>query len=363
MGCEKHYKSEIRSSDLEPTSWVRLTASKSTSANLSECDSVGRVPFALRCARRKHGKKNGLYEARSDLTKHVVPHTAGSKQKNRLVKPGLLPAWALAALHGRVLTERTLEMPRFRWGLKRPPRRFVWLVTLVLILGAANELRTSAVQSRLFSYWAKLMTHTVGQGPSTNIVFPRAGPFDVRHGYSQIPEFRSRLESRGFQVAEQARFSPTLVRVSRLGITPPYRESANAGLTIRSADGVALYEASPGRCLFRAFDEIPPLIIQALLLMENRELGSEPSDASSNPVLEWDRLAKAGLSYAGSKLGLPMRMAGGSTLATQLEKYQHSPGGRTPSAAEKLRQITGASLKVYRSGIDTRTARHEIILD
>jgi hypothetical protein len=56
MGCEKHYKSEIRSSDLdmEPTSWAGLTASKSTSANLSECDFVGRVPFALRCARRNN---------------------------------------------------------------------------------------------------------------------------------------------------------------------------------------------------------------------------------------------------------------------------------------------------------------------
>jgi membrane peptidoglycan carboxypeptidase len=115
--------------------------------------------------------------------------------------------------------------------------------------------------------------------------------------------------------------------------------------------------------LFQTFDQIPPLVVPALLFMENRELGSEPSDLSANPVLEWDRLAKAGLSYAGSKLGLPIRMEGGSTLATQLEKYRHSLGGRTASAVDKLRQITGASLKVYRSGIDTRTARREIILD
>ena len=130
------------------------------------------------------------------------------------------------------------------------------------------------------------------------------------------------------------------MNISRLGITPPYREPANVGLTIRSAEGVALYEASPGRRLFRAFDEIPPLIIQALLLMENRELGSEPSDASSNPVLEWGRLAKAGLSYAGSKLGLPMRMEGGSTLATQLRNTTLHPCGG-PFAAEKAaRRIT-----------------------
>jgi membrane peptidoglycan carboxypeptidase len=105
------------------------------------------------------------------------------------------------------------------------------------------------------------------------------------------------------------------------------------------------------------------LIVHAILNMENRELGEEPADARSNPVLEWDRLAKAGISYAGGKLGLPLRLEGGSTLATQLEKYRHSAHGRTDSLAEKLRQITGASLKTYRSGTDTRAARREIVLD
>ncbi|HEX2522908.1 MAG TPA: transglycosylase domain-containing protein, partial [Terriglobia bacterium] len=171
------------------------------------------------------------------------------------------------------------------------------------------------------------------------------------------------MEGKGFSIAEQARFSPILKQTARWGITPPYREPAISRLVIRSAEGLALYETSASRHLFQAFDEIPPSVVSALLFMENRELVSESSGASANPVLEWDRLAKAGLSYAGSKLGLPIRKEGGSTLATQLEKYRHSPGGRTASAVDKLRQITGASLKVYRSGTDTRTARREIILD
>ena len=34
--------------------------------------------------------------------------------------------------------------------------------------------------------------------------------------------------------------------------------------------------------------------------------------------------------------------AGGSTLATQLEKYRHSPEGRTQSARDKLQQMASA---------------------
>ena len=270
----------------------------------------------------------------------------------------------MSALSTGTLTERLFEIPRLRWGLKGPPRWLIWLVIfLVLALAVLHEMRTSALQSRLFSCWASHIAYAVAPGPSPSIVFPQGGPFDLRLGYSLIPDFQRRLEGKGYSVAEQARFSPVLERTARWGITPPYREPAGAGLAIRSAEGLVLYKTSAPRHLFQTFDEIPPLVVPALLFMENRELGSEPSDLSANPVLEWDRLAKAGLSYAGSKLGLPIRMEGGSTLATQLEKYRHSPGGRTASAGDKVRQITGASLKVYRSGIDTRTARREIILD
>jgi membrane peptidoglycan carboxypeptidase len=270
----------------------------------------------------------------------------------------------MSALSTGTLAERLFEIPRLRWGLKGPPRWLLWLVIfLVLTLAVLHEIRTSALQSRLFSCWASHITYTVAPGPSLSIVFPQGGPFDLRLGYSLIPDFQRRLESKGFNVAEQARFSPVLAQTARWGITPPYREPASAGLTIRSSEGLAIYETSTDRDFFQTFDEIPSLLVKALLLLENRELGPETSDWSANPVLEWDRLTKAGLSYAGRKLGLPIRIEGGSTLGTQLEKYRHSSGGRTASAADKVRQITGASLKVYKSGIDTRTARREIILD
>ena len=79
-------------------------------------------------------------------------------------------------------------------------------------------------------------------------------------------------------------------------------------------------------------------------------------------MVDWVRLAKAGTLYAGRELGLPLPLEGGSTLATQLEKFQHSRGGRTASPLEKLRQMTSASLKVYLDGADTRVERREILL-
>ena len=79
--------------------------------------------------------------------------------------------------------------------------------------------------------------------------------------------------------------------------------------------------------------------------------------------MDWERLAKAAILYAGNKLGLPLPVEGGSTLATQMEKYRHSYEGRTDTVLAKLRQMTDASLKVYQKGPDTREERRQIILD
>ncbi len=67
--------------------------------------------------------------------------------------------------------------------------------------------------------------------------------------------------------------------------------------------------------------------------------------------------------YVGHKVGLASHVEGGSTLATQLEKYRHSPEGRTDSATDKLKQMAAASLKAYQDGPDTRAHRRRIVVD
>src|SRR3546814_9749002 len=54
---------------------------------------------------------------------------------------------------------------------------------------------------------------------------------------------------------------------------------------------------------------------------------------------------------------------GGSTIATQLEKMRHSPGGRTDTPVEKLRQMVSASMHAYRDGPDTMDERRQLVVD
>jgi membrane peptidoglycan carboxypeptidase len=243
---------------------------------------------------------------------------------------------------------------------------FKWLLWVsiagIVVVPFVYEIRTSTLQSWILSSFARKMSYKVGPGPSPSIVFPNHGPFDVRTGYALIPRFEKRLSTAGYEILEQARFSPALERATSWGILPPYSEPTSTRLTIHGADGQPLFQAPVRGQYFDSFEEVPPLIVKSLLLIENREL-DEPAASRTNPVVDWDRFAKAALLYTGHKLGLPLPVEGGSTLATQMEKYRHSSDGRTNSITAKLRQMTNASLKVYQSGPDTREERKQIILN
>ena len=80
-----------------------------------------------------------------------------------------------------------------------------------------------------------------------------------------------------------------------------------------------------------------------------------------NPAIEWKRFA---LAAAGQVAGLVVSDAdagGASTLATQIEKFRHSPSGRTGGALDKMRQMVTASLRAYYDGPDTLERREEIV--
>jgi membrane peptidoglycan carboxypeptidase len=273
--------------------------------------------------------------------------------------------WIQSTLNGEILTSgQSLDFQEFKLEFKGPPRWVFWgLISALLIATVVLEARTAAFHSRIFYLYAKHLAYTVERGPSGHIVFPQGGPFNLRRGYTEIPMYQQELEAHGFVVTEQSRFSASLEHLTRAGISPPFRDPVTAGLLIRSSDGTPLYTANSKLEFYRRYEEIPPMIVGALLFIENRELALDSAVNSANPVVEWDRLAKAGLSLVCRELGLPVHLEGGSTLATQMEKYRYSPNGRTFSAGGKLRQMLGATLKVYRTGPDTREARREIVLD
>jgi membrane peptidoglycan carboxypeptidase len=224
-----------------------------------------------------------------------------------------------------------------------------------------SELRSSTLQARLLAPAAQRMQFRVEAGPSPVLHFPRTGPYDERLGYTRIPSFVERAEARGWRVEAQARPSRWLELATGAGLAAPYREKTRSGLQLFDRGGRPLFSALHPEGSYPDFDAIPPPVARSLLYVENRELLE--GRPSRNPALEWDRLARAGLVYAFGSLGGLGRGPGGSTLATQMEKFRHSEGGVTSSAPEKLRQITGASLRAYRYGEDTRLARRELVTD
>lgn len=224
------------------------------------------------------------------------------------------------------------------------------------------EMQTSAWQARYFSAYASRITYQLEEGRSDAIAFPRFGPFDERRGYTQIPTFSALLAARGYAISAQARQSHRLRRLLERGISPPYREPPAVGLMVRGPDGTVLFDAAHSTGVFERFEDIPSVIVDALLFIENRELLT-PFDPRSNPAIEWDRMLRATLLFGAGKLGFPIDLQGGSTLAVQLEKFRHSPAGRTSSARDKLHQLFAASLKAYREGEDTRDARRQIVVD
>ena len=241
-----------------------------------------------------------------------------------------------------------------------------WLLLLIglifLGLAIARESRTSKLQAREFSQLAAALTYSLEPGPSEAIVYPGDGPFDKRLGYSHIGDFVQRLLKRNYVVQEQTRFSQALLDYTDKGLFVPYAEKIQAGLSITDCRAAPLYQYKYPQQLYPDFAAIPPLVVHSLLFIENRDL-LDPKQPLANPAVDWPRFARAAWSQVAKMLHLPGQTAGGSTLATQLEKYRHSPDGLTVSGAEKLRQMLSASVRAYQAGPHTELARQNIVRD
>ncbi|MCE9663932.1 transglycosylase domain-containing protein [Halomonas sp. M5N1S17] len=236
----------------------------------------------------------------------------------------------------------------------------LFAVTLATLLVA--EARTSHFQAQELSRYAGTLRYTLAPGQSDRILFPSHGPFDQRLGYTQLPTIEKRLLGRGYEVTQQARFSPSLLEYTKRGFFPPYAEKTQAGLTLLECRGETLYTFRHPQRHYPHFDAVPPLIVQVLLFIENRHL-LDDSTPYANPAVDWPRFTMAAVSQVGRALDVSGQSSGGSTLATQLEKYRHSPGGLTGSPMEKLRQMISASVRSYMHGPQTLSARQDVALD
>lgn len=245
-------------------------------------------------------------------------------------------------------------------------RRLFWLLVVITIAALAYamyaEMRTSRLQAREFSRWANSLTYEVQPGPSQAIVYPGAGPFDKRLGYSALGDFLPRLLKRNYVIERQTQFSPALMSYAGHDLFVPYQEKSQAGLVITDCRGDPLYLYRYPQQLYTEFAQIPPVMVDSLLFVENRGLLDSP-EPLLNPAVDWPRFAKAAWSQVARMFALPGQSAGGSTLATQLEKYRHSPDGLTGSGPEKIRQMISASVRAYQGGPQTLEARQRIVRD
>jgi membrane peptidoglycan carboxypeptidase len=220
------------------------------------------------------------------------------------------------------------------------------------------------MQAKFFAGMAKKISYRVDKGPSDAIRFPSASPYDERLGYSNLPNYLAKLKTRDYVIASQARMSPKMLELADKGIFAIYHEKTRAGLDILDYSGEPLFSARFPERLYDKFDAAPTLLVQSLLFIENREL-LDTTYPRRNPAVEWDRFSKAVFDKTLHAVGLGGggRVAGGSTLATQIEKYRHSPEGRTASLGDKLRQMASATLRSYQDGPDTSATRRRIVLE
>jgi membrane peptidoglycan carboxypeptidase len=238
----------------------------------------------------------------------------------------------------------------------------VMTAALIVGLGLTAEVRTSWLQSELLSRAARVITYEVAPGPSDAIRFPSTGPYDQRLGYVELPAFIERLKAQGFKVERQARLSARHQEVIDRGAFPIYHEKTTAGLAVLDQGGAGVYGASFPERTYADYEAVPRSLVASLLFIENRELLAEGAPRR-NPAVEWDRLGLV-LRDSITRLLDPSRsVPGGSTLATQIEKYRHAPAGRTEGGIAKLRQMISASLRAYRDGPDTTAVRRQLVVD
>ncbi|HTT78171.1 MAG TPA: transglycosylase domain-containing protein [Stellaceae bacterium] len=284
-----------------------------------------------------------------------------------------LSSWGAHLLHwldGAVRRPRHPAQPAAASG--RPPLSLVaWVVrplrlavlaaVLLLIgLGVAGETQTSYLEAALFTRLDRNMRFAVEPGASPSIRFPTEGPYDRRLGYAELPQFIRSLLAHRYRIDSQARWSQDLSRFVGFGGFPIYREKDTAGLHIYDDDGHQVYGAQYPRWIYSSFASVPPLVADSLSFIEDKYL-LDPREPERNPAVEWKRF---GLAAAGRFAGIVIpgiHAGGGSTLATQTEKFRHSFDGRTRGVFAKLRQMLTASARAYIDGPDTLQRREQIL--
>ena len=134
------------------------------------------------------------------------------------------------------------------------------------------------------------MQYQLAPGISDSIRLPEHGPFDERLGYASLASLQQRLAGRGFSVAAQARIAPRMAEIVDDGLFPPYHEKTQAGLSVLDCAGSELFRVRYPERVYATFEQVPRLLVDSLLFIENRELRrtsiqprTRPSSGTASP--------------------------------------------------------------------------------
>jgi membrane peptidoglycan carboxypeptidase len=241
--------------------------------------------------------------------------------------------------------------------------KFKFLVVFLIIASVAgwfavDEMHSSRYQAQYFSNIGKSLEFKVYKGASPAIRFPKVGPYDERLGYTKIPDYTKLLSVHDFVVTEQARMSPSLLN---LPLPPIYSEKDQAGLDLFDSKQHLMYSSRSPERVYANFEAVPKLLCDTLLFIEDREL-LDTRYPTRNPAVNWSRLDRAVFDQALHAFNPTHDAPGASTLVTQIEKYRHSPDGRTASAKEKLQQMESASIRAYMQGESNLPTRRQTVV-
>lgn len=249
---------------------------------------------------------------------------------------------------------------------KKPRSRRLSKVTCGLLATTAlaggglvtAEIHYSYVQSRVFNSIAAGRIGAAEHRSDSNTAAPAKGPYDQRLGYTETLRLRQTLESKGYKIDHETSWLER--KIAGISINPLYPRKTQAGLRIVDDNEQDMYTAQFPRQAYQRFDDIPPLVRDSLLYVENRSLLREQPE-NWNHAIEWPRFVRAIIGQVQKKVGMGGDQAGGSTLATQIEKFQHSEGGQTSSGVDKLSQMISASARAYMGGLSTAESQQETI--
>ena len=249
-----------------------------------------------------------------------------------------------------------------RWSFRKLGFQFVIFMVSLVVFGFIGEINSSILQAHFLSNLTEKMTYKLVAGESNSRILAPQGPYDMRLGYTSLPDFTQKLKTNSFDVIWQAQPSETMIKLVNQGLYPIYPEKSQAGLKIFDSQDQSIFSQYHPKRIIGSFYDIPPIVVEFLLFIENRNL-LDDDRPFANPAIDWLRLGNAAFEQGKKLVYQNSPGSGGSTLATQLEKFRHSKDGISYSIKNKFQQISSASLRAYLGGEKTIARRQQIVLD